>query len=317
MSNGDKGFVIDYERLGEISERAYRAYVEGRGIFRHKEAFLPQWALPGDLEYDPQRTETKCPIQAGDYLFLLASLERRSLSKQNIKNGLKAWEDESKRWIFSPESVVERTPEEIRESIIEGFQYHVNGFSDNFLYNNKILVGEFGGHARNIINNQTVEESRRRLMEFKGIASGIANLFIIYCTDRWVAHVQDPEEIMVKIDIHKGKIPVNTDAVTLVNGRIRRDLLVHPLEEAYLEICKEQGFNGGTLDAALWLIGSQICARRDFGRCVSLCPLEELCVSCVDEDPLKSELVSHNQNERVEVRRDRTVQLYLGPEVLS
>ena len=313
MSNGDKGFVIDYERLGEISERAYRAYVEGRGIFRHKEAFLPQWALPGDLEYDPQRTETKCPIQAGDYLFLLASLERRSLSKQNIKNGLKAWEDESKRWIFSPESVVERTPEEIRESIIEGFQYHVNGFSDNFLYNNKILFGKFGGHARNIINNQTVEESRRRLMEFKGIASGIANLFIIYCTDRWVAHVQDPEEIRIKIDIHKARISGNTDAVIpKSNGRIRRDLLTGPLEEAYLEVCRQEELGGITLDSALWLIGSQICVKKDFGECVKSCPLEDLCTSCIWENDLTSELVFYDEHGRVETRRPTRVQLYLG-----
>ena len=319
MSNGDKGFVINYERLREISERAHRAYVEGRGIFRHKETLLPQWALPRDLEYGPQRTETRCPVQAGDYLFLLASLERRSLSRQNIKNGLKTWEDEDKRWIFSPEVVaerasedMERATEEIREFITENFQYPMQYFSNNFLHNNRIIVDEFGGHARNIINNQTVEESRRRLMEFKGIGTGIANLFIIYCTDRGIAHVQDSEEIRVKVDIHKGRIPVNTDAVTFVNGRIRRDVLVPPLEEAYLRICKEYGFNSRSLDSALWLIGSQICARKDFGRCVSLCPLEDMCISCVSEEDKTAELVSYYQAKRVEMRGNSKVQLYLG-----
>ncbi len=312
MLNGSPNFSIDYGRLKEISERAHRAYVEGRGIFRHKETFLPQWALPQNFEYDPRRTETRCPIQAGDYLFLLASLERRSLSKQNIKNGLKAWENEDTRWVFNPEEVVKKTPDEIREVIVEGFQYNIDGFPDNFLYNSRVLVRKFGGHARNIINNQTVEESRRRLVEFKGIASGIANLFIIYCTDRMVAHVKDPENIKLKIDIHKARIPANTDAVTLVNGRIRRDVLVPSLEEAYLEICKEQGFNGGTLDSTLWLIGSQICAKRDFGECVNLCPLETMCTSCVREDSSTAELVLYDQNKRVETRRDGTVQLYLG-----
>lgn len=320
MSNRDGGFVIDYERLGEVSERAYRAYVEGRGIFRHKEIFLPQWALPQDFEYDPQRTETRCPIQAGDYLWLLASLERKSLTRQNIKNGLGVWGDEGKRWIFSPEVVVERATEdverateEIGEFITENFQYPMQYFSNNFLHNNRIIVDEFGGHARNIINNQTVEESRRRLMEFKGIGTGIANLFIIYCTDRGIAHVQDSEEIRIKIDIHKARISANTDAITSVsNGRIRRDRLVHPLEESYLEICKENGFSGGTLDSALWLIGSQICARRDFGRCVSLCPLETMCTSCVREDSSTVELILYDQNKRVEMRRDSKVQLYFG-----
>lgn len=315
MRNGSPNFSIDYERLREISQRAHRAYVEGRGIFRHKEAFLPQWALPRDFEYEPQRTETRHPVQAGNYLFLLASLERRSLSRQNIKNGLKVWQDEGKRWIFSPEEVVERTYEDISRVMVPDFQYPLQSFPDNFLYNNQKIVEGFGGHARNIINNQTVEEARRRLMELKGIGTGIANLFIIYCTDRGIAHVQDPENIKIKIDIHKGRIPVNTDAITFVNSRVRRDVLVLPLEEAYLQICKEEGFMGGTLDSALWLIGSQICAKRDFGRCVSLCPLEELCVSCVDEDPLTSELVSHYQNKRVEMRRDSKVQLYLGPDL--
>lgn len=315
MSNGDKGFVIDYERLREVSQRAHRAYVEGRGIFRHKETFLPQWALPRDFEYEPQRTETRHPVQAGDYLWLLASLERKSLTRQNIKNGLEVWGDEGKRWIFSPEEVVERTYEDVSKVVVSDFQYPMQSFPDNFLYNNQVIVNEFGGHARNIINNQTVEESRRRLMEFKGVGTGIANLFIIYCTDRGIAHVQDPENVKIKIDIHKGRIPVNTDAVTLVNDRIRRDVLVPSLEEAYLEICKEYGFDSKNLDSALWLIGSQICARRDFGRCVSLCPLEKLCVSCVDEDPLTSELVSYSKNKRVEVRRDNTVQLNLGPDL--
>ena len=91
MPNENGKFTIDYARLKEICLRAYRAYEEGRGIFREKESLLPQWNIPADLEYQPQRTETRSSGEASNYLWLLASMEKRSQTRQNIKNGLKVW----------------------------------------------------------------------------------------------------------------------------------------------------------------------------------------------------------------------------------
>jgi len=303
MSNGNREFSIDYERLKEISARAYHAYEDGRGIFKHKERFLPQWAIPPEIEYEPQMAETRLSNRAGNYLFVLASMEKKSQTKQNIKNGLKTWANPETRWIFSPEEVVQRNLREIKQVLSQNLRYTINNFSSNFLSNNHMMVDEYEGYAKNIIDGQTVEESRRRLMMFKGIGTGIANLYIIYCTDRQIAQVQDPEEMRLKVDIHKARVPTNTNAVLPANGRVRRDLLVPALEASYLQVCRDEGFNRGRLDSALWLIGSQICVKKDMAQCVSLCPLEKLCVSCVREDNTTGELVVLENGRRVETRK--------------
>ena len=304
MVNGDRQLTVDYERLKQVCLRAYRAYENGKGIFRHERTILPQYALPQDLEYDPQRMETKFPNQAGNYLWVLASMEKRSQTRQNIKNGRRVWANEETKWIFNPEKVVQRRLEDIRELLSTGFNYLIHDFPKNFLYNARVIVENFQGQASNIVHNQSVEEARKRLMELKGVGSGIANLYIIYCTDRAIASVLDPEKIRLKIDIHKSRVPTNTDAVIPSNGKVRRDVVAPILEESYLNVCREEGLNGGKLDAAIWIVGSQICVRKNHQSCLDLCPLERMCTSCVFEDDQKGNLVVYDEKgRRVETRK--------------
>ena len=312
MGDSEEAFSIDYERLKDICLRAYSAYENNEGIFRYSESFLPQWKLPSDLEYEPKRIETKFPDLAGNYLWVLASMERRAVTKQNIINGLGTWENPETRWIFDSFEVVDRGLEEVRRVVTDSLNHSFNDYPASLLYNNQLMVNEFGGYARNIVDGMSVEEARKRLMGFKGFGTGIANLFILYCTDRKIASVQDVDRSRVKVDVHKTRIPANTDAVNLSNGRVRRGILTKPLEEAYLAVCKEHGLDAGKLDSALWIIGAKVCARKDFGSCVSLCPLEELCTSRVLENKVTSEIMVYDlEGRRVETRKPTKVQLSL------
>lgn len=303
MANRVKSFYIDIQRLTDVCKKAYSAYENGSGIFRDKKRFLPEWNLPEELEHSPRRIETKSPELAANYLWLMALLEKRSQSRFNMKNGVRVYSQRDKKWIFDPNEVIIRPLEEVRDVMSREFRYTMAGFAENLVHNDGVLVREYGGNAMNVIDGRSYEEARERLVGFKGVGPGISNLFIIYLMNRKVASVTDSEETCLKIDIHKSRIPANTGAIVPVNKRVRRDLLVPVLERAYNEICRENGFNSSELDAALWIIGSEGCAKMNYKRCVSFCPLEEICQSCVREDDSTGELIIFDENgERVETR---------------
>jgi hypothetical protein len=280
----ERNFTIDRDRLAEICVRAYEAYVNNGGVFREGiKKYLPQWNLPVELEYDPIRTEVREPLMAAQYLFLLVSLERRSLSSVNIRNGLRTWNTPEERWIFNPLEVAIRDPSETEEVITRSLQYTLNDFSRNYRENCIKLVREYDMDPRKIIGGKVFEQAKSELMTFKGIGTGISNLAIIYFVDRKLATVTDSEDCEMKVDIHKSRIPVNTNCVTTDEDAIRSDNVSQELEIAYREILKEQGLDALTLDGVLWVIGSEICARKNYRKCVSMCPLEEMCSAYTPE----------------------------------
>jgi len=302
MANGKNPFYLDKERLREICLRAYHAYETGEGIFRNSEIFLPQWALPKELEYSPRKIQVKSPRQVANYLFVMASMERRRQTKVNIAYGMNTWNNQETRWLFDSEKVVKRNPEEVKIAVLENLRYTLNDFPSSFINNNRILYTKYNGDARNLVEGRTFKEAGKLIREFQGI-DGIADLFMRYLDDRAIARLQDPEEIRLKIDIHKARIPINTNAVITTTGRVRIDQLTPEIKEAYHQIGLEEGLNMAIMDAAIWRIGENGCNRRDYSHCIAACPLEDICESCIGDDRRKGDLIAYEDGKRVELRR--------------
>lgn len=305
------GFVLDEARLEEICVRAYDAAVNRIGIFskgiRH---FLPQWNLPDELENVPRTDRPKEELTAAKYLWAAAFFERINQSRIIIRNARYVWGIQSDRWIFDPHEVVQHLESKIERIIKKGFQFNLKSEgeetpAERFLYNARMLVRDYEGDPRNLVKDRTVAEARERLMKFKGIGTGISNLFIIYLLDRQLVSPLDPENALLKVDVHKGRLPINCGAVTPTNEEIYRDeSYVKTLEQAYWRVCRKHEFDPHILDAVLWIIGSNGCARNDYSHCKMNCPLFGECEGNAREDKDTGRyLVLNAKGDRIDARR--------------
>lgn len=276
-------FKIDNDRLDVITSLAYRASGERQGIFREgMSKFLPQFNLPDEFEFEPKKRELKKPDLAALYLWVEASFERRAKTRQLMRGVRKVWD--TKRWFFNPREVVKRGLTEIAAVVKEDIGYGLKDAPRNFLNNSLLLIAEYGSDPRNTIRDKTVEEARRELIKFYGIGTGIANLFIIYMLDRNIVSPTDPENILLKVDVHKARVLINTGVIQC-DKDIRRDQIVPLAEVRYREACRRQGLEASTLDASLWIIGSEVCARKNYQACVRDCPYaKDLCRANVPEN---------------------------------
>ena len=305
------GFRVDRERLEEVVKAICGARDQKRGVYAlNEKQFLPQWNLPQELEYNPQREETNNPLEASKYLWTSAYFERLSQSRTIMRNALKTWHSD-KRWIFDSYEVSRRMVDDTKEVLRDYFQFGLQSTGEEaphirFKDNATKLYKEYSGDPRNLVDGLSVDESRRRLMEFKGIGTGIANLYIIYLLDRKIASPSDPENILFKVDIHKARIPLNTNSLIPQNGDVHRDDISGVLEQEYLTVCKSLDKESAKVDALIWLLGSLGCNKKDYHWCKANCPLvDRYCESNVSENQQTGRFsVYDSDGKRIETRKN-------------
>ena len=278
-----KEIEIHKERFYHMCDLAVKRYEEGNGFWKKaKQKYLPQWNLPEELERGLVHSTDKSLKAAANYLFLMAQLERRVQSKQNIINAKQIGEDSSKKFIFDQSKVASKQVEEIARILREDLKYPFKEIAQHYMVNCKELVENWGGDPRNLIKGYSIEEARKNIQLMKGMGNGIANLLLIYLGERKIVSIQDLNKLCPKVDIHKTRIPLNVGATEIQEG-LRRDAIVPLLEEAYKDVVGG-GLNPFSLDAALWIIGSEICKKKNAARCATHCPLEKMCTNYWVED---------------------------------
>ncbi len=286
-----------------------------RGIFyQGLKPFLPQWNLPPEFEYIPQRKETIDPINASKYLFTRTFCDRLAVSSYLSKQTQQAWADKETRWIFFPDSVTKRSIEEIRSVLKDKLKHAIYNNQEKSPWEKyslacKILMEKYQGDSRNLIHEKTVEKARIELMSLPGFGTGLANLYIMEMYSRRIAIPTDPENIKSKIDVHKARLALNTDILELVNntrerGEVHANGITSILEREYLRVCKKQEIDQVEIDAALWIIGSEICTRKDYNYCRN-CPLVDgLCISDVRLNRFTDRFEVYKKGERIDIRKN-------------
>lgn len=287
------GCSIDLTKLEDMCLEAYKSAEKKEKIFHNGiKRFLPEFNLPSEMEFDPVREEVKEPYLAASYLWACIYFERMNQSRLIMKNALRVWKNENKRWFFFQTEVAERSLSDIREIIVNDFHFNLQtkkeeSPEEKYKKNAQLLLKEYSGDPRNLIAYKHVKEAKRHLQRFGGIGTGIANLYMIYLMDRKIVSPLDPENALLKIDIHKGRIPINVDAIRPLgkNRGIRRDdRYIKELELAYWSITKNNQLDPRKLDAALWIIGSEICSKNKLIKCSLECPLYKSCTGNVTEE---------------------------------
>lgn len=304
-------FTLDRAQLALMVLTAYQAAEQKEGFFSGGlEKYLPEWNLPDELEKFPKEIRPAHPFQAARYLWLCAFFERINKSSHIIRNAQRAWSIPDKRWIFDPFKVAIAPLSEIERIVKDDFQFNLQSNGENtpaerLKFNNILLMTDYDGDPRNIVAYKTVAQARHSLMEFQGIGTGIANLYLIYLMHRKIAFPRDPDNAFLKVDLHKGRLPINCDAVKPTNGQIYRDeSYVRRMEHEYREVCRQHRLDVKETDSALWVIGSEGCAKQDYTHCKLGCPLFNLCRANAPEDKSTGRYVIYdNKHHRIDSRQ--------------
>jgi endonuclease III len=313
----EKDFIsLDLEKLEEIVLTVIKANEKREGIFSEDfKKYLPQWNIPKELEYFPIRKEPKEKLKASQYLWTCAFFERLMQSRQIIRNASRIWNSENK-WIFSPVEITTAPFEKLERIIKNEFQFNIKTKNEEtpakrFLYNAEAIVELYEGDPRRIIQNKTVEEARKNLMQFKGIGRGIANLIMIYLSERELATPIDYTNGTPKIDIHKTRIPLSNQTIKTNKRTIRRDKLTTILEEGFREIAIKNEIPITEIDKGFWIIGSEICAKMNYRTCYEKCPLFKYCTGYIPEDKTNGEFSLVDENRKpLDLRRQKEQTLF-------
>lgn len=311
------GFVIHLDRLEALFRETMGAVDKREGVFQKGlHSFLPQWNLPESMEYKPQQKEVRRHVDAARFLFTRVTLDRLAVSDFLHTQMHRAWNDDTRRWIFSPEKVARRPVAIIDEVLKNYFSYSLpvsKEMSIGAAYhaNCLLLNTNYQSDARMLIQDLPVEQARKNLMQLKGFGTGLANLYLLETYSRGITRVSDPESLLPKIDRHKARIPLNTGIVDLRNGNHATGIIhaggafVDALEEAYKRTAQKLGIDLHDIDAALWIIGSKLCVQKDYYACGG-CPFRgKACRSRVELFEESGSYQVHapgNENDRVETR---------------
>ncbi len=290
--NGN-GLILNEERFYRTLDQIRYALEHKKGIFRHGiKHFLPQWNLPKEMEHQPQQMEPKQPYEASLYLLTRAYCDRMSQSRYLMRRTKETWQSPDRRWIFYPKEVVKAGPEKAEVALKSFFNYALRlsdkmTAGEGYFQNCKTLKKYFSSDPRKIIEGRKIEDIQEDMKELHGIDT-ISNLIIVEFLDRNLARPLDPENALFKVDRHKARIPVNTNSIAYSDPtrHIHHYTLIAPLEKAYLQYCHDRKLTIEQmveLDAAVWVVGSEGCAKKNYSYCHAHCPLvDDLCISLVE-----------------------------------
>ena len=312
-------FTMDRKRLLEVSRTVIQALSQREWIFQQDiKKLLPQWNLPKDLEHSPQQEQTAKPYESALVLWTENFCDRMMDSQVLQRKVEQAWQDKEKRWLFYPKSVVRKSYALVDRILKSHFGIVSNDKKETapgtrYKHNAQKLIARYGADPRNIISGRSVSQATKALEEFEGIGTGLANLITIQYFDRKLAEPTDPRNIRSKVDRHKARLPIMFSAIEPENGltELHANALTKKLEELYLSINHQlldefPDISPTDLDAALWIIGSEVCDKRDYSSCLNFCPLENRCRGMVNLDDESGRFKIYNsKGEFRDVRKNR------------
>jgi hypothetical protein len=148
---------------------------------------------------------------------------------------------------------------------------------DDFIHfaasNAKKLANDFNGNPVNALRGNDFKTSVKNLKQFSGYGTGLASLYLIFL-NRY--DIRKTEGLAPKIDRHFLRISAGCGIAQIEEGS-RADSLAEKLSKLYEEVCNENKIDAAYLDAAMWVIGKEVCSKKDAAYCKLLCPIDDYC----------------------------------------
>jgi len=317
MSEENEHFSVNQNRLNHVLDVINKASLNGEGIFYGgvnfwRRRFLPQWQLPKEIEYSPQRDGVKDARVAANLLHLEAFCEIRNTSAYIMRNLNRLW-NSGERWFFEPEEVIKKSWRRIEEIMIDEIHFNFRTEKQSsahvrYFDNCRLICNEYQGNAANMVNDLTAKEAQNNLRRLNNFGEQMPHLYICYLLDRGIANVKNPEDILMKVDVHKARLLLNTGVVEPAKGatQMHPSTLARIANNAYHEACRRGNYSTVLSNDSCWVIG-QVCKRKDYYSCVNGCPLmrQGLCLSNVKLSKKNGFFIMRDADgNRVETRRN-------------
>lgn len=135
------------------------------------------------------------------------------------------------------------------------------------------LANNFGGNPLNSLKGNDFKNSVKDLKQFKGYGTGLASLYLIFL-DRY--RIRKTIGLAPKVDRHLLRVSCGCGIAQIEEGA-RADKLAEKLSKLYEEVCSENNINAVDLDPTIWVIGKEVCSRKDISYCRLLCPVDDYC----------------------------------------
>jgi len=173
----------------------------------------------------------------------------------------------------------EKTSDQLVREYIEDKPASGNSYDDpgkNFYAKNQLLLKEFEGNPLNIAKDTgDVKKIIKNIRKFPTFAEGKSALLLKNYVRFGMIKLDNLYELPIKVDRHVVRISVNQKVLAVEpEGRCRSNTMVPRLKKLYLQVTMEEKISPVELDDALWVIGSQMCVKKQISYCKANCPMD-------------------------------------------
>lgn len=257
MDRPDK-VTLDREKGVWISKQAVKMLQNNEFPFDKPEV-IPDAIIPKNVE--------KGSLEHALYLFYAVNFDSRRLARKVYASARAVVEEVGAREILT------KGREDLTRLIEKHLEEKTN--TPEILYDNCTqLMMKYGGDPRKMFEDRNLDLILKRIKEFKQYGIGKACLLFKNYMRFGIAHLDNPYSLPVKVDRHLTRMSIGTGVLTLEPaGRYRREQFDNILRPFYQEICMTEKINPVELDDALWVIGSNLCVKKDKANCEMNCAL--------------------------------------------
>lgn len=257
-------------------------------------------------------SETPNGLEIGSYEQIMFLTMTVAIDYQRSANDLwhasrKSWEDDSIRWIFSPKEVVNKTRDELVESLAK-YKLSKKREKDTDIWRtiSQSLVELFDGDPRNLFEKfdydayQIVTAMRRQYgKNFPYLAGStgtgkILSLWIRMLHKEAKIKFKNLKKVPIPIDIHTARATIMTGCLSgTFEGNF--SALAELSKQAWIDACDGTEHYPLELDEALWNLSRFGCTNYRNG---NVCPVKDQCrleKYCTANNPLSE--IQINQND--------------------
>jgi endonuclease III len=142
--------------------------------------------------------------------------------------------------------------------------------------NSLLLLQSYEGDPRNIFKGITNARNLfERISKFRGLGRKTGSMLLRCLIDLGIAKVDDINDILPPVDIHDVRIAFRTKIAyskEYSEGNARKFTRI--IQDVWSYVCKKGNLNWLKVDRALWLLGSNGCAKKNCKNC----PINNFCI---------------------------------------
>jgi endonuclease III len=141
--------------------------------------------------------------------------------------------------------------------------------------NSIILLQLYQGDPRNIFKgSRDAKEIFKRITQFRGLGRKTGSMLLRCMIDLGLAKLENINDVLPPVDIHDVRIAFYTKiAHSEEYSEENAQKFTRVIQNVWSYICKEGNLNWLKVDRALWLLGSNGCAKKKCNNC----PINNFC----------------------------------------